>query len=89
MLTNSNGNILVANAISFTNRKITVTTYNDINHYNSCDTSYIKKLTYSISIPVNFSYPKIEVKSDLSADEAISLYIEQIIIEIDSNWSTV
>lgn len=89
MLTNQAGNVLVVHAINFSTRKILGTIYLDANHYNNGDSTFIKKASTTILIPTNFEYPKAEIKSDLSADEAILLYIEQIIIKIDSNWSTV
>lgn len=89
MLQNQDGNILVANSIGFTNRKISVTTYNDINHYNNGDTTYINKVTSSITIPTNYTYPKNEIKDNGNADEDIIILIETIIKDIDSSWSTV
>ena len=89
MLTNNDGNILIANSISFTNKKISVTTYNDINHYNNGDTAYIKKVTSSINIPINYTYPKNGIKDNGNADEDIIILIETIIKDIDSSWSTV
>lgn len=89
MLQNQDGNILVANSIGFTNRKISITTYNDINHYNSGDTTYIKKVTSSITIPTDYNYPKNEIKTNANANEDIIILIETIIKDIDSSWSTV
>ncbi len=89
MLTNQAGNILIANSINFSNNKISVTTYNDINHYNSGDTTYIKKVNSTIIIPSGFSYPKSNIKEGPNSDEAIRTLIELIIKTIDNTWSDV
>ena len=88
MLTNSNGNILIANSINFINKKISITTYNDITHYNSGDTTYIKKVASTIVIPNGYTYPKFEVKG-VNCDSVIISAIETIIKDIDSSWSDI
>ena len=89
MLTNQDGNILIANSINFANNKISVTTYNDITHYNSGDTTYLKKVSSTIVIPSGFEYPVCYLNESLNSDAAIKSLIELIIKTIDNNWTEV